>query len=101
MCRTLAEKRHNDWTKAIRKQKICRERDGSEWYPHLHQYSKGKIHCSCSLCKPKVSKRRPAFGEEKGRHGGHWWRHTDVKRFLAMTAREREYTDELAIGYVG
>lgn len=97
MCRTLAEKRHNDWKKAIRKQRICKARDGSEWYSHLHQYSKNKIHCSCPLCSPKTTKRRPAFGEEKGRYGGHWWRHTDVKRFLAMTYREKEYRNELVI----
>lgn len=95
MYRTLAEKRHNDWTKAIRKQKICKERDGSDWYPHLHQYSKNKIHCSCPLCKPKTRHHRPAFGMEKGRRGGRRWRHTDVKRIVAMTTREKEYMDEL------
>ena len=92
-----AKRRKNDWKKAIRKKKLIHFYSIGDWYKHLHQYSKGKIHCSCSLCKPKVSKRRPAFGEEKGRHGGHWWRHTDVKRFLAMTYREKEYKNELVI----
>lgn len=101
MCRTLAEKRHNDWKKAIRKHKICLTRDGSEWYSHLHQYSKNKIHCSCPMCSSKAKKHRPAFGEEKGRHRGRNWSHSDVRKIIAMTAREREYTNELAIGYVG
>lgn len=100
MCRTLAEKRHNDWKKAIRKHKICVARDGSEWYTNLHQYSKNKIHCSCPICSRKTSKRRPAFGQEKGRYGGHWWKHTDIKKFLAMTAREKEYENGF-IGYAG
>ena len=52
--RTTAEKRHNDWKKAIRKRRIDRERDPNDthdWYDNLHQYSKNKIHCSCPLCR--------------------------------------------------
>jgi len=56
--RTHAEKRHNDWKKAIRKRRIDRERDNSEnhkdYYDNLHQYSKNKIHCSCPLCASKT-----------------------------------------------
>ena len=51
--RTTAEKRHNDWKKAIRKRRIDRERnpnDPHDWYDNLHQYSKNKIHCSCPIC---------------------------------------------------
>ena len=53
--RTTAEKRHNDWKKAIRNRNIDRELDSSpnhkDWYNNLHQYSKNKIHCSCPLCR--------------------------------------------------
>lgn len=53
--RTTAEKRHNDWKKAIRKRNIDRKLDSSpnhkDWYNNLHQYSKNKIHCSCPLCR--------------------------------------------------
>jgi len=52
--RTTAEKRHNDWKKAIRKRNIDRERnpnDTHDWYDNLHQYSKNKIHCSCPICR--------------------------------------------------
>ena len=48
--RTHAEKRHNDWKKAIRKRKIIRQY-GFDYYDNLHQYSKNKIHCSCLLCR--------------------------------------------------
>ena len=51
--RTTAEKRHNDWKKAIRKRKIVNNvyRWPEGWYDNLHQYSKNKIHCSCPLCR--------------------------------------------------
>ena len=49
--RKHAEKRHNDWKKAIRKRKIARSRNQQEdYYDNLHQYSKNKIHCSCGMC---------------------------------------------------
>ena len=51
--RTHAEKRHNDWKKAIRKKKIINAY-GFDYYDNLHQYSKNKIHCSCPLCRAKT-----------------------------------------------
>lgn len=51
--RTRARRRHVDFKKAIRKRNICVGIDGEEWYKHLHQYSKNKIHCSCPLCRCK------------------------------------------------
>ena len=60
MSRTRAERRHNDWKKAIRKKKISDEVYWSEpsatwsWYNNLHQYSKNKIHCSCPICSAKT-----------------------------------------------
>lgn len=62
--RTRAERRHNDFKKAIRKRKIAKEvywsLPGSTWayYDNLHQYSKNKIHCSCPLCASKTRNRR-------------------------------------------
>lgn len=69
--RPTAEKRHNDYKKAIRKQRIDRELDGTksnhrDWYDNLHQYSKNKIHCSCPICSCKTN--------NKGKKGN--WEHT-------------------------
>lgn len=66
--RPIAEKRHNDWYKAIRKRRIDRECDAAspyhkDWYDNLHQYSKNKIHCSCPLCACKTT----------NKHGRMWW----------------------------
>lgn len=46
--RSTAEKRHNDYKKAIRKREIDRDINGAsiffhDWYDNLHQYSKNKI----------------------------------------------------------
>lgn len=53
-----SKNRHNSWRKAIRKRNIDRNvhQGGGDWYSNLHQYSKGKIHCSCKLCSAKTRK---------------------------------------------
>ena len=58
-----AKNRHNSWRKAIRRRRIDRDVHqgygrfrGGDWYDNLHQYSKGKIHCSCELCSAKTRK---------------------------------------------
>lgn len=40
-----------NWTKALRKRRICREVYGSDFYDNLHQYHNNKIHCSCPKCR--------------------------------------------------
>ena len=55
--RNRAEKRHNDWIKAIRKRRIIIAY-GWDYYDNLHQYSKNKIHCSCPMCRAKTAKRK-------------------------------------------
>ena len=61
MSRTRAERRHNNIKKAIRKRNLAREiywadpMGDWEWYNNLHQYSKNKIHCSCSVCSCKTN----------------------------------------------
>lgn len=35
----------------LRKKRISNSVYGIDWYHHDGQYSKGKIHCGCGLCK--------------------------------------------------
>ena len=35
----------------LRKKRISNLVYGLDWYHHDGQYSKGKIHCGCELCK--------------------------------------------------
>lgn len=54
--RSRAFTRKMNWLKALRKRRIDREKVCSpDMYDNLHQYSKNKIHCSCSDCRGKDS----------------------------------------------
>lgn len=51
-----AARRKVDFTRAIRKKNLADKIyrfTGHGFYPHTHQYSKNKIHCSCPLCAAK------------------------------------------------
>ncbi len=52
--RTSAERRKNDYNKALRKKDIAEHIYGFARYDNVHQYSKNKIHCSCPLCAAKT-----------------------------------------------
>ena len=61
MKRSTAFVREMAWRHAIRKRRISKEIYGCSWankeweyYDHLHQFSKNKIHCSCPLCSAKT-----------------------------------------------
>ena len=49
--------RDKAYLRNVRNRKIKRRKRrsqsvyGFDWYPHDGQYSKGKIHCGCGLCK--------------------------------------------------
>ena len=89
--RTAAEKRHNDWKKAIRKRKIINAY-GWDYYDNLHQYSKNKIHCSCPLCRSKTSKRYKLFGH--GGTGGKHWSHSDQKKIDELEDKNQKHDNE-------
>ena len=69
--RKTAEKRHNDWRKAVRKRNIVHHIYGWDegWYDNLHQYSKNKVHCSCPLCACKT---RGKTVKKTGGPGENW-----------------------------
>ncbi len=79
--RNKAEKRHNDWKKAMRKKKIINTY-GQDYYDNLHQYSKNKIHCSCPMCSRKTNNksRSGARGWEPSKN----WSLADKKRIEEM-----------------
>lgn len=63
--RTRAERRKNDFNKAIRKMNICNQHYGFPYYDNIHQYSKNKIHCSCPLCSCKTNSKGRRWGALK------------------------------------
>ena len=59
MTRDRGEKRKIDFTHALRKKNKAETIGLNKNYPYydnLHQYSKNKIHCSCSDCNPKTAR---------------------------------------------
>lgn len=51
MHRTISYRRDMRNRKIHHRKYICKLRDGRDWYEHDGQYSKGKIHCGCGICK--------------------------------------------------
>lgn len=86
--RTVAEKRHNDWKKAIRKKKIINAY-GWDYYDNLHQYSKNKIHCSCPFCRAKTAKGKNPWGP-----GGKNWCPADLRKIEEMEDQNQEFDNE-------
>lgn len=44
-----------------RKRRLAVGIGGIDWYNHLGQYSKGKIHCSCKMCTYSKSYKLKTF----------------------------------------
>lgn len=86
--RTRAETRKNSIKKALRKRRIDRETrgDGSQMYDNLHEYSKGKIHCSCPMCRQKTRPKKMAYGSK-----AEMWKNNDLRRFDSMRDDMLEY----------
>lgn len=70
MSRSRAWRRWKNYTKARRKRELDKEltalwyHDGELvqrlYYPFLNQYNKGKIHCSCPMCRNKTNNKGAA-----------------------------------------
>lgn len=74
--RSRAYSRKMSIKKALRKKRLAKEVGGIE-YDNLHQYSKNKIHCSCSSCSPKTKQEI---------------KHSDAKKLSGMNNQEEEFT---------
>lgn len=72
--KSRGDRRRRDRTKSLRKRNISMQYFGSTpYYSNLHQFSKGKIHCSCPICSHKT--------HQKGQRNN--WKHSDEKRIQA------------------
>ena len=91
--RNTAEKRHNDWKKALRKRRIDREITSpvfnTDLYDNLHQYSKNKIHCSCWMCRSKTNPKRG-----QGCGPGMNWSESDLRKLESMKEQIQEFDNE-------
>lgn len=89
--RGLAYNRKKSFTKAKRKQNICKNYYGWEYYNNLHEYSKNKIHCSCVLCRAKTAKHRMIWsgGRTKGKH----WKPSDYIKIIKMQEEENAWNN--------
>ena len=86
-------KRDRAYTRKMRAKHIKRKKsivhnwkwwgDNPSYYPHDGMYSKGKIHCSCPLCKTKAY------------YGKHLFTRQEVIAILRQHAGEQEYIDNL------
>ena len=103
MSRPRAWRRWKNFTKARRKRELDKELtmpfpdhvDGSlqQWlfYKNLHQYSKGKIHCSCSMCRNKTNNK----GAAALYNGSYNPTMMDKRREDAMDADEFDFFENL------
>lgn len=78
--------------KALRKRRLAKRMYHSwvpgdwEYYNNLHQYSKNKIHCSCSCCSSKTRNkgRRKRGNYQRALN----YKISDLRKLLAMDAEE-------------
>lgn len=82
--RNRAERRHNDWHKAIRKQELYRcfmsYCTNDDLYDNLHQYSKNKIHCSDGYyLKTNNRGRKKYYGQ-----GCKLWKASDLRKIARL-----------------
>lgn len=106
MSRPRAWRRWKNFTKARRKRELDKaltmpfpdHTDGSlqQWlfYKNLHQYSKNKIHCSCSMCSVKT---RNKGHRRKAKNYAPSINYTmmDQRRQQAMDADEFDFFENL------
>lgn len=83
-----AERRHLDFTKAIRKRKLAKfcfnSYTDKEKYDNLHQYSKNKIHCfhradAHDGIKTNNRGRKKYYGQASKR-----WKASDLRKVVAL-----------------
>jgi hypothetical protein len=86
--------------KALRKKRITEEvyyscyKNNLPYFANLHQFSKGKIHCSCGMCMAKTRnkkyRRRHIYGNYAPSIN---YKISDKRKVEAMAADINEYMD--------
>lgn len=86
--------RKMSYKKAKRKKRISDDVHRILHYDNLHQYSKNKIHCSCSMCTRKTNNK----GKNRLKPGNYSpskdWKHSDLIKIDFMDFSEEEYNEE-------
>lgn len=107
--RNRAWRRWKNFTKARRKYELDKEltmplpdhTNGSlrQWlfYKNLHEYSKGKIHCSCPMCSAKTKNK----GKKRLKHGNYSpsinYKISEKRKIDSMRDKIKNYEDEFLI----
>lgn len=84
--------RTKQYYRAMREKHICRKKKNANgWeYKYDGMYSKGKIHCSCSMCSRKTNNK----GKNRLKHGNgnsKDWKHSDLQKIQEMNSQIEEY----------
>lgn len=89
--RKATERRHNDYVKAKRRKDISDAWWGVPYYSDFHRYVKGKIHCSCGMCRAKT-KNKGKHRQIKGNYAPSYNpKHSDRQRDVRMANQLDEY----------
>ena len=91
--RSRAERRKLRYKKIKRKKKIAKEVYGFPYYHKDGKYSKGKIHCSCPLCRDKT--------KNKGKHRSPYsptvnYKASDRRRVDSLADSMKDYYEYLS-----
>ena len=74
--------------KALRKKRISEEVYHFSYYDNIHQYSKNKVHCSCSICSAKTRNK----GKRRYKPGNYSpslnYKHSEKRKIVAMECDE-------------
>ncbi len=78
-----------------RKKRIIKEKNDYWAYKYEGELSKGKIHCSCGMCRAKVNnKGKHRFIKAGNAHPSKNWKPSDLKKIEGMKAAIVEYEQE-------
>lgn len=97
MRRGLYFNRKMAWRHARRKRRIARQVyyswHDSDWdyYDHLHQFSKNKIHCSCPMCSAKTRNKGKRSQNAHGYSPRINYKISDLRKVQRLEMSEEDY----------